>query len=71
MSVRVKSLFVDADGKTEMDEVIPPNQEGKERIEEVWVRSFREMLLDALESGDDVEIQIRRMPTPNSKAYVL
>lgn len=69
--LRIKSRFIDADGEREIDDVIPRNQEGLEAIEKVWVRSFREMLLDAWKSGDDVEIQIRRVPTPNSKTYVL
>ena len=69
--MRIKSLFTDGDGERGIDDVIPPNQEGLEMIEEIWVKSFRQMLLDALESGDDVEIHIKRVPTPNRKTYVL
>jgi len=58
--LRVKSKFVDDDGEREMDEVVPPNDEGIKAVEDIWVKSFRDMLMDALRCGDDVEILIKR-----------
>lgn len=60
-TLRIKSRFVDDDGEREMDEVVPPNDEGTKMVEDVWIKSFRDMLMDALRCGDDIEISIKRM----------
>ena len=64
--MRIKSRFVDADGERNLDKVIPKNDEGVEIIEEIWVKSFRDMLMDALKCGDDVEIEVKRKPGDNN-----
>ena len=66
--MRIKSKFVDADGERELNEVVAPSKEGSEMIEKVWVGGFRDMLMAALEEGDDVEIFVKRVPN-NTRAY--
>ena len=58
--VKIKSKFVDKSGERVSEEVLPPTKEGETIIEDTWVRSFWELLLDALHKGDDVEIEIVR-----------
>ena len=60
--MRVRSKFIDVDGERELDKIVPLNSEGREIIEDIWIQSFRDMLLGALECGDDVEISVKRIP---------
>jgi len=62
MPVKITGKFVDDDGEREFNDVVPPNGEGEKAID-VWVKSFRIMLTDALKSGDDVEILVTRKRT--------
>jgi len=58
--VKITGKFVDDDGEREFNDVVPANSEGERTIENIWVRSFRIMLMDALKCGDDVEIFVTR-----------
>ena len=58
--MRIVGKFVDDDGEREFDEVLPPNNESEKVIENIWVKSFKDMLMNALKCGDDVEILVKR-----------
>lgn len=69
LEVKIKSKFVDKSGERKSEQVLPPNKEGEAVLEDKWVKSFWELMLDALHNGDDVEIAIVRT-SPGTLNYI-
>ena len=70
MNVKIKSKFVDASGVNETEQVLPSNAEGEKILEDVWIKSLYDLLVDSLHRGDDLKIEIVRTPPPTC-TYVI
>lgn len=67
--LRIRGKFIDGAGVRKLDDIIPSNVEGEEKINCIYVESFKEMLLDALTKGEDVTIIVKRN-TNTAKTYI-
>jgi hypothetical protein len=69
-ALKIKSKFVDASGVSETEQVLPPNAEGEQILEDVWLKSLYDLLVDSLRHGDDIKIEVTRTP-PKTLNYVI
>ena len=70
ITLKIKSKFVDASGENEAEQVLPPNAEGEKVLEDVWLKSLYDLLVDSLRRGDDINILIVRT-APETVNYVI
>jgi len=68
--LKIKSKFVDASGANEAEQVLPSNAEGEKVLEDVWLKSLYDLLVDSLRRGDDIKIEIIRT-RPEMLNYVI
>ena len=68
--MKIKSKFVDASGANEAEQVLPSNAEGEKVLEDVWLKSLYDLLVDSLRRGDDIKIEIIRT-RPEMLNYVI